>query len=390
MTPAARVAAAIAVLDQIIAGEPAERALISWARANRYAGSGDRAAVRDRVFDALRRRGEYAHLGHALSGRGLMIGALRAAAEDLQAIFSGAAYAPPALTEAERAAPAPLPDDGPARWNLPAPLIAAFRASLGDQADSAMAALSQRADVHLRVNTRKGSREKAQAALAAEEIETRPHDSVETALIVTKNARKVQNAQAYLQGLVELQDAASQAAILRLPLSDGMRVLDYCAGGGGKSLAMGARARLDIAAHDAAPARMADLPARAARAGLKIRQIGPADVARSGPYDLVLIDAPCSGSGTWRRTPDAKWRFEDKDLQALVRVQSEILPKAARLVTAGGVLAYATCSVLQGENDAQIAAFCAAHPRWQQTDRMQLLPGPDWDGFYLSVLRHQA
>ncbi|ARO14654.1 16S rRNA (cytosine967-C5)-methyltransferase [Ketogulonicigenium robustum] len=370
----------------ILAGEPAERALITWARGNRYAGSGDRSAVRDLVYDALRKRGSYAYLGGALNGRGLMIGALRAAGQDPATLFTGATYAPPTLSADELAAPTTLPDSGPARWNMPEDMIAAFTQSLGADAPAAMDVLSQRADVHLRVNTKRATREAVQTSLAAEGIETALHPQVETALIATKNARRIQTAQAYTQGLVELQDAASQAAILRLPLQDGMRVLDYCAGGGGKALAMAARAKLQVFAHDAAPQRMNDIPARAARAGVKIERLSGAEIAKAAPYDLVLVDAPCSGSGTWRRTPDAKWRFGISQVENLVTLQGQILFKAAQLVARGGILAYATCSVLRDENEAQVARFLEDVPQFRQIDTLGLRPQAEWDGFFLAVL----
>jgi 16S rRNA (cytosine967-C5)-methyltransferase len=184
-----------------------------------------------------------------------------------------------------------------------------------------------------------------------------------------------------------LQDAASQRAVLALPLAEGDRVLDYCAGGGGKTLAMGARAGLRLVAHDADPGRMADLPARAARAGLRVRLAATDELPGLGPFDLVLVDAPCSGSGTWRRAPEAKWRLTPEALAALTRRQDAILAAAAALVRPGGHLAYATCSVLSEENGDRIAAFCAGHPGWQVAGGLELLPGPLQDGFYLRFMK---
>jgi 16S rRNA (cytosine967-C5)-methyltransferase len=382
MTPGARIAASIVILDEILAGAPAEQALIRWGRGNRFAGSGDRAAIRDHVFDALRKRRSHAALGGAETGRGIMIGALRSRGTDPAVLFHGQGHAPPPLSEDEAGhVPGPLPD--PVRLDMPDWLWPQLLADLGDRAEAVAETLRHRAEVHLRVNLRMADSDIAIAALAADGVVAVAHPSVKTGLQVTDNARKIQQSQAFLSGLIEMQDAASQAAVLRLPLRDGMQVIDYCAGGGGKALAMGALARLDLVAHDADAARMADLPARAARAGLAVTRAATQDLR---PADIVFVDAPCSGSGTWRRNPDAKWRLTPAMLATLERTQAAILDDAAALVRPGGVLAYATCAILRRENRGQIEAFLARKQGWRLTDEMVLDPEQHWDGFYLAVL----
>jgi 16S rRNA (cytosine967-C5)-methyltransferase len=168
-----------------------------------------------------------------------------------------------------------------------------------------------------------------------------------------------------------------------------MRVLDYCAGGGGKALGMADLAAVTVTAHDIDPGRMVDLPVRAARAGVRIDICGTADLPQAA-YDLVLCDAPCSGSGTWRRTPEAKWHLTPARLAELCALQAEVLANGAAVVAPGGVLAYATCSVLDVENAAQIDAFLARNPGWQATEALRTAPGPAGDGFYLSVIRKPA
>lgn len=382
MTPGARVQAAIDCLGPILAGRPAEQVLTTWGRQSRFAGSGDRAAVRDHVYAALRRRRSSAWIGGGEGARAVMIGSLMQDGADLAALFSGQGHAPAPLMADEwqgdlAAAPPAVQAD------LPDWLWEMLLADHGPQAAGIAAALRQRAPVWLRANLARGSRDSAAAALAAEGIATRPHPDVATALEVTGNAGKIQSSTAFARGLVELQDASSQAAVLRLPLGPGQRVLDYCAGGGGKALAIAALTRGPVLAHDADPRRMADLPARAARAGAPIERVAQP----SGAFDLVLADAPCSGSGTWRRTPDAKARLTPAGLGDLVALQAAILARAAGLVAPGGVLAYATCSVLSAENDSQIKDFRGRHPGWQVEDRMQRLPDALGDGFYLAVLR---
>jgi 16S rRNA (cytosine967-C5)-methyltransferase len=385
MTPGARIAAAAQVLDRVLAGSPAESALIAWARGSRYAGSGDRAAVRDLVFDALRRRRTAARAGGAESGRGLMLGLLRLTGQDPGALMTGQGHdlPPPGAQETG------LPADGARAAeaaDLPDWLWARLEADLGAQAADVAGALRERAPVFLRVNLRKGDRGAARAALAAEGVRAQAHPEVATALLVTDGARKVSATRAYLGGLVEVQDAASQAAVLALPLRDGMAVLDYCAGGGGKALAMAALADLRLTAHDSAPARMRDLAPRAARAGVAIAQ-APTDRLPARGFDLVLVDAPCSGSGTWRRSPDAKWRLTPEGLAGLLATQAAILRHARELVRPGGVLAYATCSILREENDAQVAAFLAETPGWTQRPGVRMLPGQMGDGFYLAIMQ---
>ncbi len=380
MTPAARVQAAAEILDRILSGAPAEQALVNWARSSRFAGSGDRAAVRDHVFDALRQRRSFAALGGGETGRGLMLGLVRALGLDEGALFSGQAHALAPVQPGEEGRP-PTKAEG---LDLPDWLIPRFEQSLGDQATAIAQAMKTRAPVFLRANLSRAPLEKGIAALAAEGIVARPHPLAPTALEVTEGQRKIQTSQAYAGGMVELQDASSQAVVQALPLSKGMKVLDYCAGGGGKTLAMADRMPLSLFAHDADPRRMADLPARAKRAGAKVTLTQTPQ--KTAPYDLVLIDVPCSGSGSWRRDPSGKWRITPEHLQDLARVQSDILDQTARLVRPNGVLAYATCSLLAEENHDRIADFLTRTPGWRLDMQRQFTPLEEGDGFYIALM----
>lgn len=386
MITAARIAAAIEVLDQILSGAPAEKALTHWGRTHRFAGSADRAAIRDLVFDGLRGWRSLAALGGSDTGRGIMIGLMRRDTQDPGTIFTGTGHAPAALSPQDAA----QTDPGPAvQADLPDWIFPTVLADLGPAAGPVFANMQSRAPVFLRVNLRRATLDMAMANLALDGITAVPVPNIKTALQATHNYRKIHNSVAYLTGLVELQDAASQAAILRLNLCDGQRVLDFCAGGGGKSLAMAALAELQVFAHDAMPRRMVDLPVRAARAGVNIRTLATAALTAQKPFDLVLVDAPCSGSGTWRRTPDAKWRFCPADLAQLVALQSGILEQAAGMVGLGGTLAYATCSMLQVENQRQIQGFIDRHPEWIAGDDWQTFPSGQGDGFYLARLQRR-
>ncbi len=387
MTPAARIEAAISILDDVLGGRPAESALLAWARSSRFAGSGDRAAIRDLVFEALRRRDSLAALGGAISGRGLMLGLLRARSEDPEATFSGVRHAPAPLTAQERAdgSDAASADALP---DLPDWIWPDWQASLGGDALPLAHAMRSRAPVWLRANPRRGPVTRLRAALAEAGIETRVHDRLPTALQVISGERRIAGSEPYRQGWAELQDLSPQLACAALPLSRNAHVLDYCAGGGGKSLALLAREDLRLTAHDAAPARMSDLPARADRAGVRIALSPPGDIGRN--HDLIVADVPCSGSGTWRRTPDAKWRLDRAGLDRLIATQAQILDEVAALVRPGGRIAYMTCSLLKAENGDQIEAFLRRQPGFQEERRESWSPMNGSDGFFLSLIRREG
>ncbi|NVO55300.1 RsmB/NOP family class I SAM-dependent RNA methyltransferase [Rhodobacteraceae bacterium B1Z28] len=383
MTPAARVQASIEILDEILAGIPVEKALTGWARRSRFAGSKDRAAVRDHVFDAVRCKRSFAALGGTYTGRGLMIGAVRAAGGNLEVLFSGDGYAPEPVSETE--VTRGFASDAE-RYDIPDWLWPRFATSLGDDAVPTAQALQSRAPVHLRVNLLKADVSDAIMALGADGITACAHPACTTALQVTDGARKITQSQAYVDGLVELQDAASQAVVSSLELQPGMRVLDFCAGGGGKALALAAHHGVEVFAHDVDPGRMRDLPARAARASAKINLLATDEIASHAPFDVVLADVPCSGSGAWRRAPAGKWALTEQRLQDLTAIQGGILTQIAPLAGAGGTLAYATCSMLLDENDAVVDGFLAENPQWQDKLRYSWRVKHGTDGFFTAHL----
>ena len=383
MTPGARVAAAITILDQINDGVAAERALTGWARASRFAGSKDRAAIRDHVFDVLRTRRS---LGVG-DGRQLMQQLLQRDGADVAAFFDGQGHAPEPLTTTELARLAqPAVISEAAAHDVPEWLWPQWCTSLGGSAQAAARALQRRADVFVRLNTRRAQPDQVIAMLADDEIVAECHVSIPACLRVTGKARRLKSSAAYLEGLIELQDAASQWAVHRIKVPQGGRVLDYCAGGGGKALAFADQQDVSVFAHDIAPHRMNDLPVRAARAQVTIKRLATSELPQHAPFDVVFCDAPCSGSGTWRRTPDAKWRLTSERLAELTKIQAGVLDQAASLVTDTGCLAYATCSVLADENSAVIEAFITRHPCWQVQDQHLRVPGSDGDGFFLCIM----
>ncbi|MGQ0610452.1 MAG: RsmB/NOP family class I SAM-dependent RNA methyltransferase [Paracoccaceae bacterium] len=384
MTPAARLSAAIEVLDRILDGQPAEPALTAWGRANRFAGSGDRHALRDLVFEALRRKRSAAALGGGLTGRGLVLGLLRQRGEDPAALFTGQAHAP-APVAGDEAGRAPLPLEA---LDCPDWLAPRLERALGDGFAATMAALQDRAPLWLRVNLRRATPEAARAALGADGIEVRGDPALPAALEVLTNARKINGSAAYLQGMVELQDRASQEVVLGLGLSKGQSALDYCAGSGGKTLALASQTGARFFAHDQDPRRMQDLPERARRAGVDVRLLS--DPAQGAPYDLVLCDTPCSGSGSWRRDPQGKWALSPRRLDELCNIQAEILDRAAKLVQPEGELVYVTCSLLREENEEQVESFLRRSPQWGCLDQRRLALGAPGDGFFRARLRRSG
>ena len=278
MTPLAHVAAAVEILDAILEGAASETCLGRWARRNRYAGSHDRAAIRDLVFDALRRRRSLAWMGGAEDGRGLMIGHLRRSRIDPGEVFTGTGYAPDPLSERETRTARRLEKASRAvRLDCPDWLWPQLADSLGDDAEPILALMQSRAPVFLRINTARTDLATAQRSLASDGIETDCHPLCGNALEVTVNARRVRHSKAFSAGMVELQDVASQAVTeCLLPYARGRRVLDYCAGGGGKALALAAGGAGSVTAHDSDVSRMGDIQIRAKRGRNSDRRHGRA------------------------------------------------------------------------------------------------------------------
>jgi len=383
MTPAARIQAAIDVLDDWRGGAPVEKALTNWSRGARYAGSKDRAAVRDHVFDVLRCKGNCAALGGGDTGRALMHGLVRLKGLDPEEIFTGAPHAPAPLSAAERSVP--LGEATPNR-DVPDWLLDALRDRAGGDLPCLLQSFQTRAPLYLRVNRSKADIAQALDSLEKEGIAAE-RAQAPFALKVTENPRRLRNSAAYLGGLVEPQDLSVQLAMDRVNWPEQGRILDFCAGGGGKTLALAERSDAAIFAHDANPRRMVDLSDRAARAGVRVTQITTDRLGKHAPYDAILCDVPCSGSGTWRRDPEAKWALAPADLEDLCRVQAAILAQAAPLLRAGGLLVYMTCSLLRRENEAQVLAFQDKYPGWSLVAEALDTPLTASDGFFHAVLR---
>jgi len=387
MTPPARHAAAIQILDLIMSGQGVEKALKDWVRGHRFAGSGDRAAIRDICFEVLRKKRSVAALGSGETGRSLVLGLLRDQQRDPSDIFTGATYAPPVLTDDELATGDDvgiLAEDVAA--DCPAWLWPIVNKSLGDECGVVFQILRNRAPLTMRANLRKSTRKQAMTALADHGINAVENPISPTAIDLPDYPRNLKNLPPYLEGLVELQDGASQAIVELLPDLVDADILDFCAGGGGKTLAIAGKLSGTFTAHDAFVQRMKDIPARAERAGIEV-EILDALPDEERKFDLVFCDAPCSGSGSWRRDPAGKWNISPTSLTDVCDLQRKILVQAAEFVAADGYLAYATCSFLPDENTDQVKAFLEADPKWRLTTEKQFLPTPQGDGFYIAILK---
>ena len=378
MTPAARLAAAIEVFDQIAASRaPADGVLRAWGRNHRFAGSKDRRAIAERVYEALRAQGPSRWAMGADDGRALILGVLAFAQnrpfEEIEALFSGDGYGPTTLTNEERHRLAAFPTETP-HWveaGVPEWVAERFADQFGDGwMDEAKATILPRAPVDLRVNALCGDVDGALRLLAHEEVT--PERTTTSALglrLPPAFARDVQGLKAFTTGWIEVQDEASQIAAALADARPGMTVIDYCAGGGGKTLALAAAMKGEgrLIASDVNTKRLDAMGERLDRAGavVEVRQLEPNGQGLDdleGAADLVFVDAPCSGSGTWRRHPEAAWRLTPEDVTRLAALQADILRRAARLVNPGGRFLYATCSMFTEENEAVAAAFAAAHP----------------------------
>lgn len=379
MTPAARIAAAIEVLAEIETHRrPTSEAIKDWGKAHRFAGSGDRSNVANLVYDALRVRASAAHLMGDDSPRAVVIGMLsRMRGLDgaaIAALFGVDRYAAPALTGAEQAALAGGTLAGAPAWvagDYPEWLDPYFVRAFDEARIEEVAALAARAPLDLRVNTLKAIRPQIMEAIGHHQPEPTPHAPHGLRIPPREDGRVpyVQAEPAFLKGAVEVQDEGSQLVALLAGAQPGEQVLDLCAGGGGKTLALAAAMNNtgQIFATDNDARRLMNIHERLERAGVRNVQVRtptarvPKIDGLKGKIDLVLVDAPCTGTGTWRRNPDAKWRMRPGSLEQRVKEQIEVLDLAAPNVKPGGRLVYITCSLLDEENGAQISAFLARH-----------------------------
>ncbi|MEO0462027.1 MAG: RsmB/NOP family class I SAM-dependent RNA methyltransferase [Pseudomonadota bacterium] len=390
MTPPARVQAAIELLDQVIdaarsKGAPADRLIAAYFKTRRYAGSKDRRAVRDLVYRAVR------HCGPVpASGRAAML-ALAETDAALAPLFDGAGHGPQPITPGEPVAKAGIAPE----W-----LVKALAQS-GVEGEAAQALLG-RAPLDIRVNALKADRETIDLPEPGEPLAA-PH------ALRFETGTQVEQWPAHRDGLIEVQDHGSQLTCEAIPAQPGDTLIDLCAGAGGKTLGLAARFgnTLSLIAADTDKRRLGNLKPRAARSGAAIDQTILLDPQRElealGAFraaaDHVLVDAPCSGSGTWRRNPESRWRLDPAELERLTDLQDHVLSIAAELVKPQGAITYVTCSLLDAEGAERIEAFLERHPEWSievpnlplgapRGKGMRLEPFQHGtDGFFVAILR---
>lgn len=430
MTPGARVEAAIGLLEAIGAERaPADDVVAEYFRRHRFAGVKDRAAISKHIYGVLRRRGQIdwwlEHQGASPDARHRLLAELALFEEwNPEAIAracDGDRFRPRALDEGERALVDALAGAKPqhrdmppaARGNFPDWLLPYLDRALGRDLMREMAAMEGEAPLDLRVNTLKTTRAKALAALEEEGIEALRTPLSPLGLRVFGRV-PLGGLDVFRSGAVEVQDEGSQVAAALADARSGMRVVDFCAGAGGKTLALAASMenRGHLVACEVSSKRLERATQRLRRAGASIVQRVPLSNERdkwvkkhAASFDRVFVDAPCTGTGTWRRNPDAKWRLKQEDVTELAALQAEILDSAQRLVKPGGRLIYATCSLLMEENEDQIARFLETHPDfaalpvasvWAETlegdcparaDALRLSPARNGtDGFFVAVM----
>ncbi|MEM7688316.1 MAG: RsmB/NOP family class I SAM-dependent RNA methyltransferase [Pseudomonadota bacterium] len=379
MTPAARVQAAIELLDQIIEaakdrGAPADRLIAAYFKTRRYAGSKDRRAVRELVYRAVRHCGPVPE-----SGRAAML-SLASADETLVPLFDGSAHGPAPKAEGEPVAEAGLAPEWP---------VKALGAS-GINGDAAQALL-ERAPLDIRVNAIKAARDTIDLPETGEPLAA-PH------ALRFPTGTNVEQWPAYRDGLIEVQDHASQLICEAIPAQAGDTVIDLCAGAGGKTLALAARFgnAISLVAADTDKRRLGNLAPRAAKAGAQIDHTILLDPNREmealeafkGKADHVLVDAPCSGSGTWRRNPEGRWRLDKRDLKRLNRLQDHVLDLATQLVRSGGTVTFVTCSLLDAEGPDRMRAFLERHPNFTAETPDVPIGTPRGHGLRLDPFHH--
>ncbi len=431
MRPAGRLEAAITILENHAQAQyPARLVLSTWARGNRFAGSKDRAAIANLVFDVLRRSTSYAAYMGSSEPRALALAAFLDGwgftLDELSDMCDGGQYAPQPLSDDERAGLANMqasqaPDSLPAALaDVPAWIYPSFEQVFGDRSIAEGQALALRAPIDLRVNRLKVKRSTLLKKLEEYEVEV-PDDLADIvripASVGAQKSPRLDMLDAYHKGWFEIQDKGSQIVSVLTGVKAGMQVLDLCAGSGGKTLAMAAlmENRGQIHAYDNEEKRLSPMSERLHRAGAHNVKVLPSNNQGvldklNDKMDVVLVDAPCTGSGTWRRKPDSKWRLTQAQLDERLLEQRAVLEQGGKAVKPGGRMIYVTCSVLPQENGDQVASFLEAHPGfslispetiWSEAqsaplpvsaisaqNMLQLTPAHNGtDGFFVAILQ---
>ena len=377
----------IEILDTYLDEAKINFVLRKWAIKHRFAGSSDRRKIKDIIFDIIRQKKSCEHVGGGFSGRNLLIGYLKLKGTELSSVFDNSKFGPKELTIKEQNINVDFSNlSNIYELDFPSWLIPILRRSLQSEFNNVVKALRNRSHVQLRVNLKKISRLNAIKKLKKNNIECEINKLCSTALNVLSGAQHILTSPCFENGFVELQDAGSQLVSELIEINYNDKVLDMCAGAGGKSLAISCGAELDATyfAWDVNFDRMKDIDARSKRAGVKIEKV--IKLSSKSFYNKIIIDAPCSGSGSWRRDPEGKWRLDEDILENYVKTQKELILKGLKLLAPRGQILYITCSILDIENGKLIDDLISSVLSLRLVTSISLVPSSKSDGFYGAVL----
>ena len=377
----------IEILDTYLNEAKIDFVLRKWAIKHRFAGSSDRRKIKDIIFDIIRQKKSCEHVGGGFSGRNLLIGYLKLKGTELSSVFDNSKFGPEELTIKEQNINVDFSNlSNIYELDFPSWLIPILRRSLLNEFSNVVKTLRNRSHIQLRVNLKKISRLNVMKKLQKNNIECEINELCSSALNVLNGAQHILASPCFENGFVELQDAGSQLVSELIEINYNDKVLDMCAGAGGKSLAISCGAEMDATyyAWDINFDRMKDIDARSKRAGVKIEKV--IKLSSKSVYNKIIIDAPCSGSGSWRRDPEGKWRLDEDILDNYVKTQKELILKGLKLLAPRGQILYITCSILDIENDKLIDDLISSVLSLKLVKSISLVPSSKSDGFYGAVL----
>ncbi len=394
----ARANAAIFILDEFLDGQNLNSVLSRWAKSNRYAGSSDRESIRNIVFDILRVKKTFTYTlkkeKQPINGRALVFLYSVFYSLPLNDIFTGQKYAPEKLNIYEIGFSEIVKENNDRDFevvdNVPDFLIGEFKRSLSSKFSDVMRLLEKRAPVSIRVNALKSDISSILDVLSLERIEGTMSKEVRYGIDIIGNPRRLTQIQAFKDGYFEVQDLNSQKIIERLPINEHTKILDYCAGAGGKILSiaclLNGNGRFFV--HDIDKKKLIEADLRAKRAGIKLKRLNIENMQKlSSSFDYILADVPCSGSGAWRRNPQQKWRITPVTLKEILNRQITILNEVKDLIKKSGFLFYITCSLLKIENEEIVDQFLIQNKDFRLCNKENIAIDAHGDGFFYAVLQ---
>ena len=390
--------AAITILDNFLGGENLNSVLSRWAKNNRYAGSTDRESIRNIVFDVLRVKKTFTFIlekeKQPLNGRALVFLYSVFYSLPLNDIFTGQKYGPEKLNiyeeEFSEAAKKKNGRGFEIVDNIPDFLLNEFKRSLGSKFNNVIRLLERRAPVSIRVNTLKSDMSSILKLLSLEGVEGKKSKKVRYGIEIIGNPRRLKQIKAFKDGYFEVQDLHSQKIIEELPINEHTKILDYCAGAGGKILSIASllKGNGEFFIHDIDKKKLIEADLRAERAGVKLKRLTIKNLQKHySTFDYILADVPCSGSGAWRRNPQQKWRITPASLKETLKEQSLILNEAKDLIKKNGFLFYITCSLLKMENEEVIDRFLIENQNFHLLNKSNTIIDKDGDGFFCAMLQ---